>query len=272
MASPSEIPCPGGREPQPPTIGSVARVKRAALSGPRREKGRVISGPRCGKGRVISGPRCGKGRVISGPRCGKGRVLDVIEDLAALSLEFALGDGSALAELVQLTHVRDQVHERRRKSLVQMQVFLTVELWRPGVPRLEIKKCLERRVRDSQGLDAVFLDGHQPHRNAVGGMHQIAVEVALEDLAVLKADCHLLVGTRLLGGGRYSASERNALDRGQRDKGALVIAGLVEHLQLEIGLVQAGAADPALHNLVVKKSDGDGGGFPSPRTAHLWPS
>src|SRR6266550_659913 len=169
------MPCTDGRELQPPTRGSRARATSAALS-------------------------C--------PRCEKGRALDVIEDLAALSLEFALGDGSALAKLVQLTHVRDQVHERRRKPLVQMQVFLTVELWRPGVPRLEIKKCLERRVRDSQGLDAIFVYGHEPHCDAVGRVREIAIEVALEDLAVLEADRHLLAGTRLLGGGGHSASKR----------------------------------------------------------------
>src|SRR5207244_9863018 len=152
--------------------------------------------------------------ALGGPRWEKGRVLlDVIEDLAALSLEFALGDGSALAKLVQLTHVGDQVHERRRKPLVQMQVFLTVELWRPGVPRLEIKKRLERRVWDSQGLDAIFVYGHEPHRDAVGRVHEIAIEVALEDLAVLEADRHLLAATRLFGGGGHPASERNALDR-----------------------------------------------------------
>ena len=44
-------------------------------------------------------------RVLSGPRCEKGRVLDVIEDLAALPLEFAFGDGAPLAELFKLTHV-----------------------------------------------------------------------------------------------------------------------------------------------------------------------
>src|SRR6266550_1796080 len=199
------MPCTDGRELQPPTRGSRARATSAALSG---------------------------------PRCEKGRALDVIEDLAALSLEFALGDGSALAKLVQLTHVRDQVHERRRKPLVQMQVFLTVELWRPGVPRLEIKECLERRVGDCEGLDTVYLYGHEPHRDAVGGMHQIAVEVALEDLAVLKADCHLLVGTRPLGGGGYSASERNALDRGQWGKGDLIFADLVGLLNQVLGAVE----------------------------------
>src|SRR5437588_2219373 len=226
------MPCTDGSELQPPTSGSSARATTAALSGPRREKS----------------------RVISGPRCGKGRVLDVIEDLAALSLEFALRDGSALAELVQLTHVRDQVHERRRKALVQMQVFLTVELWRPGVPRLEIKERLECRVRDPQGLDPIFVNSHEPHCDAVGGVQEIAVEVALEDLAVQEADGDLLIGAGLLGGGGRSAAEGDALDRGQRDEGAFVVAGLIEHLKLEIGLVQADAADPALHTLVVKNT------------------
>src|SRR4029077_1294241 len=100
------------------------------------------------------------------------------------------------------------------------------------------------------------------------------VEVALEDLAVLEADRHFLLGTRLLLGPGGSASEGDPLDRWQRDEGAFVVAGLIEHLQLEIGPVQADGGDPALHDLVVKKSDGDGdgGGFSGPRTAHLWPS
>src|SRR5438105_14851462 len=119
------MPCTDGRELQPPTRGSTARATRVALSGPRCEKGRVL--------------------------------LDVIEDLAALSLEFALGDSSALAKLVQLTHIGDQVHERRRKPLVQMHVFLTVELWRPGVPRLEIKERLARGVRDSHRLASILI-------------------------------------------------------------------------------------------------------------------
>src|SRR6266700_5481803 len=213
---PSEIPCTDGSELQPPTSGSTARATSAALSGPRCEKGRV----------PLRGPRRGKGRVpLIGPRRGKGRVLDVIEDLAPLSLEFALGDGSALAKLVQLTHVGDQVHERRRKPLVQMQVFLTVELWRPGVPRLEVKQRLERGVRDSQGLDAIFVYGHEPHRDAVGRVLEISIEVAFEDFAVQETDRHLLAGARLFGGGGHPASKRNALDRRQRDKGALVIAG-----------------------------------------------
>src|SRR5438445_406489 len=132
---------------------------------------RVPPSWRAGSGRYCDGcglavpseMPCTDGRELQLPTRGStaratSAVLDVIEDLAALSLEFALGDGSALAKLVQLTHVRDQVHERRRKPLVQMQVFFTVELWRPSVPRLEIKKRLERRVRYSQGLDTVFLD------------------------------------------------------------------------------------------------------------------
>src|SRR3981189_1406770 len=103
-------------------------------------------------------------------------------------------------------------------------------------------------------------------------MHEIAVEVALPDIPVLETDRHFLLGSRLLGGRRRSASQGDALDRGQRDECALIVAGLVEHLQLEIGLVQAHGAHSALQNLVVKKSDGDVGGFSSPRTAHLWPS
>src|SRR5438132_8423367 len=244
------MPCTDGSELQPPTSGSSARATTAALSGPRREKS----------------------RVISGPRCGKGRVLDVIEDLAALSLEFALRDGSALAKLVQLTHVRDQVHERRRKPLVQMQVFFTVELGRPGVPRLEIKERFEGGIRDTQGLDAVFIYRHEPHGDAIGGVLELTVEVAFENLAVLEADRDFCLRTRLLVRRGLSRSEGNTLDRGQRDERALVVAGLIEHLELEIGLVQADGGDLAFHDLVVKKSDGDGGGFSGPGTAHLWPS
>src|SRR2546428_520556 len=68
--------------------------------------------------------------AISGTARARTTALDVIEDLAALSLKFALGDGSALAKLVQLTHIGDQVHERRGKPLAQMPIFLPVKLRR----------------------------------------------------------------------------------------------------------------------------------------------
>src|SRR2546423_15585346 len=70
----------------------------------------------------------------------------------------------------------------------------------------------------------------------------------------------------------FAGGQRNSLDRGQRDERTLVIAGLNRHLKLDIRLIQAYTGHPALHDLVVKKSDGDGGGFSGPRTAHLWPS
>src|SRR5260370_21555763 len=155
--------------------------------------------------------------ALSGPRCEKGRVLDVIEDLAALSLEFALCDGSALAKLLQLTHVRDQVHERRRKPLAQMRVFLTVELGRPGIPGLEVEERLEGGIRDAQRFDPILLHGHQPHRDAVTGVLELAVEVALQDFPVLEADCDFFCGARLLLGRGYADSERNALHRRQWD-------------------------------------------------------
>src|ERR1700687_1740019 len=113
-------------ELQPPIKGSSARATTEALSG-----------PRCGKGRV---------QDLSGPRCGKGRVLDVIEDLAALPLEFALGDGAPLAELFQLTHVGDQVHERRGKPLAYMPIFRAVELHRSGVPGLQVEERLQGEI------------------------------------------------------------------------------------------------------------------------------
>src|SRR5207253_10409836 len=82
---------------------------------------------------------------------------------------------------------------------------------------------------------------------------------------------HLALGTRLLLRAGGAGGEGNPLDRGQRDEGALVVAGL-RHLELDIWLIEADGAHLPLHDLVVEKSDGDGGGFSGPRTAHLWPS
>src|SRR5438445_1760779 len=210
--------------------------------------------------------------AISGTARARTTALDVIEDLAALSLEFALGDGSALAKLVQLTHVGDQVHERRRKSLAQMPVFLTVELRRPGVPGLQVKERLESGIGDAQRFDPILLHRHQAHGDAMAGVLELAVEVAQQHLTILEADRDFPLGARLLLGSRRSRAERNPLDRGQGDEGTLVVAGLIGHLHLDVRPVQADCPDAALHDLVVKKSDGDGGGFSSPRTAHLWPS
>src|ERR671924_1689847 len=88
--------------------------------------------------------------------------LNVIEDLPALSLELALCDRSALAKLIELTHVRDQVDQRRRKPLAEVPVLAPVEFWRPRVPGLQVEERLQPGVWNRQRLDSILLHGHQP--------------------------------------------------------------------------------------------------------------
>src|SRR2546422_1197820 len=219
---------------------------------------------------------CTDGSVLQPTSSGTARArtatLDVIEDLAALPLKFALGDGSALAKLVQLTHIGDQVHERRGKPLAQIPIFLTVKLRRPGVPGFQIEERFEGRIRDPQRLDPILLDAQQPQGEPVAGVMQLPVEIALEDLAILEPNRHFSLCARPLLRAGFAGGQRNPLDRGKRDERALVVAGLIRHLYFDIRLIQADVGHPALHDLVVEKSDGDGGGFSGPRTAHLWPS
>src|SRR5438445_6208403 len=225
-----------GSELQPPSKGSSARATTEALSGPRR---------------------------------GKGRVLDVIEDLAALPLEFALGNGAPLTELFELTHVGNQVHERRGKPLAYMSILGAVKLHRPGIPGLQVEERLQGGIGNAQGFDAILLHGHQAHGHPVARMLQLAVEIAPQDFSILEADGDLLAGPRLLVGGRRPGGEGDALDRGQRDERTLIVARLVRHLELDVRLVQVNRVDLALHDLVVKKPDCNGGGFSTLGTAHF---
>src|SRR5207248_1794573 len=114
--------------------------------------------------------------------------LDLVEDLPPLALELALADGAALAQLLELPDVRHQVDQRRREPAGQIGVRLAVELGRPRVPGLEVEEGLERRVGQGQGLDSIALGGHQPQGHPMDRMAQLAVEVALEHLAVLEPD------------------------------------------------------------------------------------
>src|SRR2546422_9948117 len=153
-----------------------------------------------------------------------------------------------------------------------MPIFLTVKLGRPGVPGLQVEERFEGRIRDAHRLDPILLDAEQPQGEAVAGVTQLPVEIALKTLAILEPNRHFSLCARPLLRAGFAGGERNSLDRGQRDERALVVAGLIRHLELDIRLIQADRAHPALHDLVVEKSDGDGGGFSGPRTAHLWPS
>src|SRR5438067_10145786 len=153
-----------------------------------------------------------------------------------------------------------------------MPIFLPVKLGRPGVPGFQVEEGFEGRIRDAKRLDPILLDAQQPQGKPVAGLTQLPVEIALEDLAILEANRHLSLCARPLLRAGFAGGQRNSLDRGQRDERTLVIAGLIRHLKLDIRLIQAYTGHLALHDLVVKKSDGDGGGFSGPRTAHLWPS
>src|SRR2546423_8844491 len=70
----------------------------------------------------------------------------------------------------------------------------------------------------------------------------------------------------------FAGGQRNSLDRGQRDERTLVVGGRIPHFKLDIWLIQAYIGHPALHDLVVKKSDGDRVGLSGARTGHLLPS
>src|SRR4029077_14514924 len=104
----------------------------------------------------------------------------------------------------------------------------------PGVPGFQVEERLERRIGDAQRLDAVLVDRHEAHRHPMAGVPELAVEVAPQDFTVLKADGDLLSGTRLLLRARWPGDEGDALDRRQRDEGALIVAPLVGHLELDV--------------------------------------
>src|SRR5437868_8823818 len=189
------------------------------------------------------------------------QVLDVIEDLPPLSLEFALADRAALAELFELTDVRDQVNERRRKPCSQVPVFDAIELRWPGVPGLQIKEGLESGVGNRQCFHPIFFDGHQPHPDPVGCVAELALEIPLEHLAVDEANRDLAAFLSLLLGGGRARLQRDPFDRGQRHQGALVVAGVPAQVELEVWLIEADGTDAALQDLIIKKPYGDGGGF-----------
>ena len=150
-----------------------------------------------------------------------------------------------------------------------MPVREAVVLRRPRVPALEVKERFQPGIGDGERFDAVLLDGHQPHGDAVGRVPQVAVEVSLQHLTIDEPDRDLAALVPPFCRCGRPGREGDPLDRGQWHERALVVSGVIAQIELQVWLLQADLAHTPLHDLVIKKSDGDSGRFSGLGTAQF---
>src|SRR6267378_4254129 len=112
--------------------------------------------------------------------------LELVEDLPPLALELGVRDGALLLEPGELLDVGEQVDEGGVQTLSDVDIGGAPELGRTRVPGLQVEERLQRGVRDAQGLDLVALKREQAQLDAVPGVQELAVQVALEHLTVLE--------------------------------------------------------------------------------------